>query len=178
MPEGSSEPCLTAHILRVSVSARSTRLVWQYSSVTGLVSRFRSCYEVVSSTGSSCWARCLTLIQTIRSCFVFLSAHNEKRPKNKPNAFVTHEVDTFFSVYPLHLILNLILCFRASQYKSIETPTWCNTVQVLFLQSQSTCFGRKRPSSGVFKTITTATGTYVIVAGKSSHLLIRAGTEC
>ena len=42
----------------------------------------------------------------------------------------------------------------------------------------STCFGRKRPSSGVFKTSTAATGTCVIFAGKSSHLLIRAGTEC
>jgi len=41
----------------------------------------------------------------------------------------------------------------------------------------TTCFGRKRPSSGVFKTNTAATGTCVIVAGKSSHLLIRAGTE-
>ena len=40
----------------------------------------------------------------------------------------------------------------------------------------TTCFGRKRPSSGVFKTNTAATGTCVIVAGKSSHLLIRAGT--
>ena len=60
-------------------------------------------------------------------------------------------------------------------YKSNETPTWCNTVQVLFLQRHSTCFGRKRPTSGVFKTSTAATGTCVIVAGKSSHLLIRAG---
>ena len=34
--------------------------------------------------------------------------------------------------------------------------------------------GVKRPSSGVFKTSTAATGTGVIVAGKSSHLLIRA----
>ena len=41
-----------------------------------------------------------------------------------------------------------------------------------------TCFGRKRPSSGVFKTSTAATGTCVIVAGTSSHLLISAGTEC
>ena len=47
-------------------------------------------------------------------------------------------------------------------------------MQDLFLQSRSTCFGRKRPSSGVFKTSTAATGTCVIVAGKSSHLLIRA----
>ena len=46
-------------------------------------------------------------------------------------------------------------------------------MQVLFLQSHSKCFGRKRPSSGVFKTSTTATGTCVIVAGKSSHHLIR-----
>ena len=38
-------------------------------------------------------------------------------------------------------------------FQSNETPTWCNTVQVLFLQCQSTCFGRKRPSSGIFKTI-------------------------
>ena len=49
------------------------------------------------------------------------------------------------------------------------------TLQVLFLQSHSTCFRRKRPSSGVFYTSTAATGTCVIVAGKSSHLLIRAG---
>ena len=63
---------------------------------------------------------------------------------------------------------------KSKCYKSKETPTWCNTVQVLFLQGHSICFGRKRPSSGVFKTSTTATGTCVIVAGKSSHLLIRA----
>ena len=56
----------------------------------------------------------------------------------------------------------------------MKTPTWCNTVQVLFLHGHSTCFRRKRPSSGVFKTSTAATGTCVIVAGKSSHLLIRA----
>ena len=37
-------------------------------------------------------------------------------------------------------------------------------------------FRRKRPSSGVFKTSTAATGTCVIVAGQSSHHLIRAGT--
>ena len=30
--------------------------------------------------------------------------------------------------------------------KSNETPTWCNTVQVLFLQSHSTCFGRQAPN--------------------------------
>ena len=52
-------------------------------------------------------------------------------------------------------------------YLSNKTPTRCNTVQVLFLQSHSTCFGRKRPSSGVFKTSTAATVTCVIVAGKS-----------
>ena len=38
--------------------------------------------------------------------------------------------------------------------------------------------GVKRRSSGVFKTSTAATGTCVIVVGQSSHLLIRAGTEC
>ena len=40
------------------------------------------------------------------------------------------------------------------------------TLQVLFLQGHSACFGRKRPSSGVFKTSTAATGTcaaYLIV---------------
>ena len=58
---------------------------------------------------------------------------------------------------------------------SNETPTWCNTVQVLFLQGHSTCFGRKRPSSRVFKTSTAATGTCVIAVGQSSHFLIRAG---
>ena len=59
--------------------------------------------------------------------------------------------------------------------ESNETPNWCNSVQVLFLQGHSTFFGRKRTSSGVFKTSTAATGTCVIVAGKSSHLLIRVG---
>ena len=49
-------------------------------------------------------------------------------------------------------------------------------MKVLFLQGHSKCFGRKRPPSGVFKTSTEATGTCVIVAGQSSHLLIRAGT--
>ena len=37
-------------------------------------------------------------------------------------------------------------------------------MQVLFLQGHSTCFGRKRPSSGVFKISTAATGTHVPVA--------------
>ena len=35
-------------------------------------------------------------------------------------------------------------------------------------------FRAQAPSSGVFKTSRAATGTCVIVAGKSSHLLIRA----
>ena len=48
----------------------------------------------------------------------------------------------------------------------------------MLLQSHSTCFGLKRPSSGVFKTGTAATGTCVIVVGQPSHFLIRAGTEC
>jgi len=37
--------------------------------------------------------------------------------------------------------------------------------------------GVKHPSSGVFKTSTAATGTCGIVAGKSSHLLIRAVSD-
>ena len=73
------------------------------------------------------------------------------------------------------VILRSIFCSgNMCTCKSNETPTWCNTVQVLFLQSHSTCFGRKRPSSGVFKTSTATTGTCVIVVGNSSHLLIRA----
>ena len=48
------------------------------------------------------------------------------------------------------------------------------TLQVLFLKGHFTCFGSKRPSSEVFKTSTAATGTRVIVAGQSSHLLITA----
>ena len=74
----------------------------------------------------------------------------------------------YISVQEKHCTWNVTL-------SSNETPTWCNTVQVLFLQGHSTCFGRKRPSSGVFKTSTAASGTCVIVSGQSSHLLIRAG---
>jgi hypothetical protein len=29
--------------------------------------------------------------------------------------------------------------------RSNKTPTWCSTVQVLFLQSHSTCFGHQAP---------------------------------
>jgi len=54
--------------------------------------------------------------------------------------------------------------------RSNETPTWCNTVQALFLQSHSTCFGRQVPIIRSIKKIGTATtGTGVIVAGRSSH---------
>ena len=41
-----------------------------------------------------------------------------------------------------------LLIQRVPGTSQMKTPTWCNTVQVLFLQSHSTCFGRKRPSSG------------------------------
>ena len=34
---------------------------------------------------------------------------------------------------------------KQTLHKSNKTPTWCNTVQVLFLQSHSTCFGRQAP---------------------------------
>ena len=37
------------------------------------------------------------------------------------------------------------ICFQLIQGKSNETPTWCNIVQVLFLQGHSTCFGRQAP---------------------------------
>ena len=54
------------------------------------------------------------------------------------------------------------LFIDSSKSKSNETLTLCNTVQVLFLQGHSTCFGRKRPSSGVFKASTAVTGTCVL----------------
>ena len=41
--------------------------------------------------------------------------------------------------------------------QSNKTPTWCNTVQVLFLQSHSACFGRQAP----------------IIRSRSSHHHIR-----
>ena len=83
----------------------------------------------------------------------------------------------FFMVAPCNNNIKfLFVQLMHTNYKTNETPTWCNTMQVLFLQCHSKCFGRKCPSSGVFKTGTAATGTCVIVAGKSSHLLIRAGS--
>ena len=60
---------------------------------------------------------------------------------------------------------------------SNKTPTWCNTVQVLFLQSHSTCFGRQVPIIRSIKTGTAAPGTGVIVAGRSSHHHIRDETS-
>jgi len=94
------------------------------------------------------------------------SAHKIQTTGNHPNERIKQ------------LQIVLILYFRASGYKSNETPILCNTVQVLFLQSHSTCFGGKRTSSGVLKTGTAATGTCVIVVGKSSHHLIRAENGC
>ena len=72
---------------------------------------------------------------------------------------------------------------QAPNIRSIKTSTaatgTCVIVvgqssHLLIRADHSTCFGRKRPSSGVFKTSTAATGTCVIVVGQSSHLLIRA----
>ena len=62
---------------------------------------------------------------------------------------------------------------RISQMKHQLDATLCR-----FYISRVTLhvLGVKRPSSGVFKISTAATGTCVIVAGQSSHLLIRAGT--
>ena len=77
------------------------------------------------------------------------------------------KVRTLAKCYCQHnlLFLKKLVLFLNFYTRSNKTPTWCNTVQVLFLQSHSTCFGCKRPSSGVFKTGTAATGTCVIVAG-------------
>ena len=88
-----------------------------------------------------------------------------------PDFWFKKKTSAFFSV-----VWHIRCPWTLSKHKSNETPAWWNTVQVLFLQSHSTCFGRKRPSSGVFKTSTAATGTCVNVVGQSSHLFIRAGT--
>ena len=41
--------------------------------------------------------------------------------------------------------INCINCNIPLSNKSNKTPTWCDTVQVSFLQSHSTCFGRQAP---------------------------------
>ena len=61
--------------------------------------------------------------------------------------------------------------FAISQIKHQLDATLC---RFYFCRVNLHVSGVKRPSSGVFKTSTAATGTCVIVAGKSSHLLIRA----
>ena len=101
--------------------------------------------------------------------FCLFSIHSHHSTQFSPYDFLTPG----FQIEKLCFVFLYLL----SPFKSNEIPAWCNTVQVLFLQGLSTCFGRKRPSSGVFKTSTAATGTCVIVAGQSSHLLIRAGTH-
>ena len=60
---------------------------------------------------------------------------------------------------------------RQGQMKHQLDATMC---RFYFCRVNLHVSGGKRPSSGVFKTSTAATGTCVIVAGKSSHLLIRA----
>jgi hypothetical protein len=44
------------------------------------------------------------------SYFVFLSAHNEKRPKSTANAFAAHQVPIFFSVYLLYMLTEVPCC--------------------------------------------------------------------
>ena len=67
----------------------------------------------------------------------------------------------------------LIRAESISQMKHQLDATLC---RFYFCRGTLHVSGVKRPSSGVFKSSTAATGTCVIVAGKSSHLLIRAGT--
>ena len=70
------------------------------------------------------------------------------------------------------------LC-NVNQQNAIQTKHQLDATLCRFYFCRvTTCFGRKRPTSGVFKTTTAATGTCVIVAGKSSHLLIRTGRRC
>ena len=52
---------------------------------------------------------------------------------------VTSQVTIIHWVFGTHCVRDTFL------FKSNKTPTWCNTVQVLFLQSHSTCFGRQAP---------------------------------
>ena len=57
-----------------------------------------------------------------------------------------------------HVILHF--WFRASLLYINNWPTRCNTKQYIILQVHSTCFGcQPHPSSGVHKTVTTASGT-------------------
>ena len=84
-------------------------------------------------------------------------------------------VDIFAEIIVYVILKQWISTVCLSQMKHQLDATLC---LVLFLQSHSTCFGRKRPSSGVFKTSTAATGTCVIVAGKSSPVqLWRSGVS-
>ena len=124
------------------------------------------------------WKNIVRNIRTKKNCAPnwlylqdYLITHNltSKIFKHEKESFWFRKFGTVTPLYiKVHVHCNLL------RYKSNETPASCNTVQVLFLQSYSTCFGRKRPPSGVFKTSTAATGTCFIVAGQSSHLLIRA----
>ena len=88
-------------------------------------------------TTSLCWHRRLEASDTIWTA-----------PTIAKCSEILHQL-CFFSFWirrelEINLVFQqiLILCFRASQYKSNETPTWCNTVQVLFLQSHSTYINR------------------------------------
>ena len=64
---------------------------------------------------------------------------------------------------------------NSSQIKHQLDATLC---RFYFFRITPHVSGVKRPSSGVFKTGTAATGTCVIVAGRSSHHHIRAETRC
>jgi hypothetical protein len=82
--------------------------------------------------------------------------------------FATYSV-RMASKTQLHFVL---LIYNLFQMKHQIDATLC---RFYFCRVTLHVSGVKRPSSGVFKTSIAATGTCVIVAGKSSHLLIRAG---
>ena len=69
--------------------------------------------------------------------------------------------------------MNDVTFLALSQMKHQLDATLC---RFYFCRVTLHISGVKRPSSGAFKTGTEAPGTCVIVAGKSSHILIRAGT--
>ena len=65
-------------------------------------------------------------------CFIFISFRSATTTLSSPFSKLFHRQI-------------LLLCFRASQYRLNKTPSWCYTVQVLFLQTHSTWFGRQAP---------------------------------
>ena len=126
-------------LMKFIVKQQEFKRQWLYTTLT---------HRQVPRAGIHVFRKVRTTLVSMHSAVRHADSQNPKNGKgaNRSNIAKIIKYKIIFCqwIYNVQILPKiLILCYRASQYKSNETPTWCYTVQVLFLQSHSTCFGRQ-----------------------------------